>query len=98
MPDPLASKVKEWLTGQGYPLEMYTLQKCREAGMTGVPSWYYLDGESADPEYQLAIVGLSWFRCAAVQVLAQRGRGNFFLQRIDRCSVGWPTASARISP
>jgi hypothetical protein len=37
-PDALSSKIKEWLTGQGYPLEMYTLQKCREAGNTAILS------------------------------------------------------------
>jgi len=46
--DALPSKIKDWLTSQGYPLEMYTLQKCREAGMSAIPSWYYLDEESGN--------------------------------------------------
>ena len=41
----LEKKVAEWLTGQGYPLEMYTAKCCRDRGLTAYQSWYYLDRE-----------------------------------------------------
>jgi hypothetical protein len=44
----LPAKIREWLNSQGYPLEMQTLQMCREARLDADPSWFYLDKESGD--------------------------------------------------
>lgn len=44
--DELKNKVTQWLTGQGYPLEMYAAKCCREAGFNAHQSWYYFDEES----------------------------------------------------
>jgi hypothetical protein len=41
----LEKKVVEWLTGQGYPLEMYTAKCCRDRGFAAYQSWYYFDRE-----------------------------------------------------
>lgn len=38
-----AAKVKEWLRGQGYPLEMSTALECVRAGLHVVRSEYYVD-------------------------------------------------------
>jgi hypothetical protein len=44
----LEERVIEWLSSQGYPLEMYTAKCCRDAGLDASQSWYYFDEESGN--------------------------------------------------
>ncbi|QIY73426.1 hypothetical protein HEP84_34080 [Streptomyces sp. RLB1-33] len=44
--DPLAAKIKTWLSEQGYPLEMRVARVFKSHGISAVPSDYYFDQES----------------------------------------------------
>lgn len=46
--DPLAAKIKTWLSEQGYPLEMRVASVFKRHGIPAVPSDYYFDRESGN--------------------------------------------------